>query len=365
MKLAGLLIAILILSTATTVGALPQFSYTMSYTFENRGSAVVTLQRDDASIPSFLQTSTQKITLTGTNPTRAENWLDEDGNIFITLNTLLTINPGQKISFSATYEIESHDQQVPDITFQNAEYATKIPKNLIDQYTSSTTTFPSDDSEIHALAERLVLSKTTVLEKVTSMVAWLDTNIAYDSIEIPRFAKETMTEKKGDCDDQSILLISMLRSVGIPAYMEVGIILNSNFQVTETSWDGHLTTQQNGVGWHGWAMVYIPPWGWTPVDLTYVNERTPLEMIQKAPEYSGRILRVFKVSNQDYVAMSRDTRERIIKQSIYVTTLDVATTTGTPFWLNPALLALSGALLVSILVMFISARRTRVYAETL
>jgi transglutaminase-like putative cysteine protease len=359
LKLAGLILAILILSTATTVGAEPQFSYTMSYTFENRGSTVVTLQRDDTSIPSFLQTSKQKITLTVTNPTRAENWLDEDGNNFITLNTPLTINPGQKISFSATYEIDSHDQQVPDITFQKAEDATKIPQNLIDQYTSSTTTFPSDNGEIHALAERLVLGKTTVLEKVTSMVAWLDSNVAYDSIEIPRFARETMTEKKGDCDDQSILLISMLRGVGIPAYMDVGIILNSSFQATETNWNGHLTTQQNGVGWHGWAMVYIPPWGWTPVDLTYVNERTPLEMIQKAPEYSGRIVTVFKVSNQDYVAMSRDTRERIINQSIYVNTLDVAATIGTPFWLNPALLALTGALLASIAVMFLSARRTR------
>jgi transglutaminase-like putative cysteine protease len=359
LKLAGLVLAILILSTTTTVGAEPQFSYTMSYTFENRGSAAVTLQRDDASIPSFLQTSKQKITLTVTNPNRAENWLDEDGNNFIFLNTPLTLDPGKKISFSATYEIESHDQPIPDITFQKAEDASKISQSLIDQYTSTTTTFPSDDVEIRALAERLALGKTTVLEKVTAMVAWLDTNVAYDSIEIPRYAKETMTEKKGDCDDQSILLISMLRSVGIPAYMEVGIILNSSFQATETSWDGHLATQQNGVGWHGWAMVYIPPWGWTPVDLTYVNERTPLEMIQKAPEYSGRIVPVFKVSNQDYVAMSRDTRERIIKQSIYVTTLDVAATIGTPFWLNPALIALSGALLVSIVVMFISARRTR------
>ncbi len=360
MKLVGLVLIILILSTVTTVGAEPQFRYTMSYTFENRGNEAITLQRDDASIPSFLQTSKQKITLTATNPSRTENWLDEDGNNFITLNTPLIINPGKKISFSATYEIESHDQTVPDITFQKAEDTSKIPQNLIDQYTSSTTTFPSDDIEIHALAENLTLGKTTVLEKVTAMVAWLDSNIAYDSIEVPRFAKETFSEKKGDCDDQSILLVSMLRSIGIPAYMEVGIILNSGFQAAETNWDGHLSTKQNGVGWHGWVMVYLPPWGWTPVDLTYVNERTPLEMIQKAPEYSGRIVPVFKVSKQDYVAMSRDTRERIIKQSIYVTTQDEAVTIGTPFWLNPAIIALSATLFVSIAVMFISARRTRV-----
>ena len=42
-----------------------------------------------------------------------------------------------------------------------------------------------------------------------------------------------------------------------------------NIMLKETYWEDHLNISYNNVGWHGWAMVYIPPWGWLPVDLTW------------------------------------------------------------------------------------------------
>ncbi len=47
----------------------------------------------------------------------------------------------------------------------------------------------------------------------------------------------------GDCDDQSILFITLCRAVGIPAWLESGALYNQ----PTNQWEGH-----------GWANVYIP-----------------------------------------------------------------------------------------------------------
>jgi transglutaminase-like putative cysteine protease len=68
-------------------------------------------------------------------------------------------------------------------------------------------------------------------------------------------------------------MISMLRSLGIPAFLQIGVVFSESISSEKASWAGHLTFVQEGVGWHGWAMVYVPPWGWIPVDLTLTNAR--------------------------------------------------------------------------------------------
>ena len=59
----------------------------------------------------------------------------------------------------------------------------------------------------------------------------------------PKWATGTWNDKRGDCDDQSILFISLCRAAGIPAMLEIGALYNPQ----NREWEGH-----------GWANVYIP-----------------------------------------------------------------------------------------------------------
>ncbi len=59
----------------------------------------------------------------------------------------------------------------------------------------------------------------------------------------PKWSTGTLSDKRGDCDDQSILFISLCRAAGIPAMLEIGALYDPNMRV----WEGH-----------GWANVYIP-----------------------------------------------------------------------------------------------------------
>jgi len=340
-----------------TAAASPKYKYTMTYTFENRSEKVVTLTRDDISTPLFIQNSWQNIVITSSDPTLGPEWYDEDGNSFKTLNVPLNLEPMQKINFTVIYTIDSSSKTPIPLNTKDAEDPSKIPVDLVNDYCVATSTFTSDDAKIADLASSLTQNKSSVLDKVTRLVSWFTSNITYDSGEVPRYANETLVQRKGDCDDQSILLISMLRSLKIPAYMEIGVVINSGLYANETSWSGHLTNEEVGVGWHGWVEAYIPPWGWTPIDLTLAQSSDPLDKILKAPEYTDYVITVFEVSKLDYVYDSRVVRNRIIQDNIFVSTLDDVSSINQPPWVNPTVIGLGLALLAAILVMFYTAHR--------
>ncbi len=66
-------------------------------------------------------------------------------------------------------------------------------------------------------------------------------NVAYGGN--PKWATGCFDDRRGDCDDQSILYISLCRAAGIPGWLEIGALYN----YWTFEWEGH-----------GWANIYIP-----------------------------------------------------------------------------------------------------------
>ena len=60
---------------------------------------------------------------------------------------------------------------------------------------------------------------------------------------LPKWATACYNDGHGDCDDQSILFISLCRAAGVPAWMEFGFLYNN---------------QKEEFGGHGWASVFVP-----------------------------------------------------------------------------------------------------------
>ena len=103
-------------------------------------------------------------------------------------------------------------------------------------------------------AQALKGSETNVLKIIQSFYDYLQEEFTYPTAEQmaydsymyagkPKSALRTMQDHYGDCDDQSIVLISLCRSVGIPAWLECGALFDPTLKVWQA---------------HGWANVYIP-----------------------------------------------------------------------------------------------------------
>lgn len=364
---AALLVLLLLAGSIPTAlgGRSSSYLYVSTYTVENRGDDPYLLTEDDATIPLFVNNGWQTVELWNATHAVVREYVDVDGNRMAVLDLPPEVPPNSSITFSVTYKITSTGRPKPEIDPSEAGPLSDIPRSLVEEFGVETETFTAGDEAIRALALRLAANQTTVLGVIGRLLAWLSESISYDNFEVPRYPNETLAWGLGDCDDQAILLITLCRALGIPAILQVGIVFLDNIESDRSSWGGHLRIQQRGVGWHGWALIYIPPWGWLPIDMTLKDASYPLSRITKAPEYESYVITCFNVSRQAYIGDSRRSRERLMASDIYITVSDYAVESRTGAW-GPAVyvaLGLSvGAVAVAVIV-FLSRRRSRMLKD--
>jgi len=253
---------------------------------------------------------------------------DKDGNQVAVLHfPEMLLNLGQNISYTVTYRVVSKPRTLDGINETVSESLDEIPESLKERYLGAEGPWLVNDTELRSLAYNLAGNESNVLTIIKNFVSWIAENINYtETHEVPLYPNETLIEGEGDCDDQAILLVTLSRIVGIPAFIQIGAIYKSDLSWSSTPyWDNHVTSVQKRIGWHGWAMVYIPPWGWLPVDLTYVFgglEGNPLNAITNAAVTWQGTVQYMNISQTDYVASTRETKDFLLANGFYVSLED-------------------------------------------
>lgn len=225
------------------------------------------------------------------------------------------------MSYTVVYRFLSKPRSIPDIMEEKSETLDDIPKDLHEKYCREEGPWLVKDPELQELAYSIAKNETGVLTIVKKIVAWIHQNITYTVHEVPMYPNETYAERRGDCDDMAVLFVTLCRIYKIPAYMQVGCIyLPTSRRTSQTYWEGHVTSVLKQIGWHGWAIVYVPPWGWLPVDLTYVKTGLgdPLNAIKAGAVTLQETIQYSNITQTDYVASSRETREFITDNDFYV-----------------------------------------------
>ena len=116
----------------------------------------------------------------------------------------------------------------------------------------------SDDSNIRLLAQQLSQGKDDLYDVVYTISQWTRDNINYSLDTLTAEAKQdavwVLDNRRGVCDELTILFISLLRSLDIPTKFVSG---------------SSYTDVIGGFGNHAWAEVYFPGQGWIAFDPTY------------------------------------------------------------------------------------------------
>lgn len=106
------------------------------------------------------------------------------------------------------------------------------------------------------LARKIVGNETNPFEQARLVYNWIDAYFpwagAREYSTIPNLAEYVLDHGHGDCGQVSLLYITLLRSLGIPARWESGWMLHPGKE-----------------GMHDWAEVYYEGVGWVPVDMSF------------------------------------------------------------------------------------------------
>jgi hypothetical protein len=252
---------LLVLLTSTTIVPAVHaddgvnYTYTTTMTYLNQGEDELRLPEGFGDLAMFPNTTWQTTILTNvTHPFTLI--MDHDQNLQVQLGNF-TIAAGSNITISYSLQVSKSLQTSPPVSLETAGTFAAIPSDL-DEYIQASGSWEVDDPELQTLAASIWAEEahsTNVLQVVGALADWIGTHIEAKSHEYPLYPSETCTLREGDCDDQANLLITFCRILGIPAYLRVGAIYNSNF-IQASYWDGHVTTTLRNIGYHGWAMIY-------------------------------------------------------------------------------------------------------------
>jgi len=287
---------------------------TVTYANPSVNTNVWNFTEDDRTISLFMNNTWQTVELVNSTFSFEKTKNDDDGNPIAVLRFLKPVlSPGKNVSFTVWYYIVSKPRTIPDINEDESGNLTGIPDDLKSQYTPKEGPWQTNNAALQELAHNLTKNEVRVLSVITKFVAWINVHIDYPKgrHENPYYPSETYTRLEGDCDDQAMLLITLCRIVGIPSYLQVGSIYLPKQPFDNASfWDGRVSIIERRIGWHGWAVVYVPPWGWLPVDLTYVRENPddPLSSIRSGAVTGQDTIQYMNVTHTDYVASSLEAR---------------------------------------------------------
>ncbi len=298
-----------------SVAPVSAYTYEMTWTYENQGAAIYNMSIKDLGVPVFMETEYQSVMME-TSYDEPVLLVLEDGFLKLVPTGPVLIPVGETYSVHARYTIDSQPRPIPSISIQSSGTPDQIPAEL-SQYTLPNALYPVDDPEITEVAVGLTSGEDTVLGKVSNLLEWFEEYSTYTVTEVPRSPLHTIRDPRGDCDDLSLLFITMCRSQGIPSFMQGGLILGESIDMDETDWSGHYRYVFEGAGWHAWAMVYVPPWGWLPVDLTFLGGMNPLETITEAYYWRETTIVAWNISSHDYVQDEITQRDALIDADVY------------------------------------------------
>ncbi|MGV8962683.1 MAG: transglutaminase-like domain-containing protein [Candidatus Saccharimonadaceae bacterium] len=156
--------------------------------------------------------------------------------------------------FSVEYEFTSQGEWFNFEHIENAKANTKSIDNA--QYTTEKIPHILFTDELKTLTDKVTQNTTTTSETVSAIYHHIVTNypwasaLEYSTIfNIPEYVIEN---KKGDCGQVALLLITMLRYKGIPARWQSGWMMHPG-----------------EVNLHDWAEYYVDGVGWIPIDVSF------------------------------------------------------------------------------------------------
>jgi len=286
---------------------------TVSYTNPSGNTDIWDFTEEDRTISLFMNNTWQTVGLLNSTFYVEETKNDDDGNPIAVLQfPKPVLNSGENVSFTVWYHIVSKPRTMPSITEDESSKLVDIPSPLVLEYTHEEGPWQTSNPTMQGLALSLKGSETKVLTIVKNFVEWIRKNISYPEgrHENPYYPNQTYALREGDCDDQAILLITFCRIVGIPSFLQIGSIYQPNHFDSDLFWDDHVSIVEHRIVWHGWAVVYVPPWGWLPVDLTYVrnNSANPLSSVRSGAVTGQDTIQYMNVTHTDYVASSLEAR---------------------------------------------------------
>ena len=162
-----------------------------------------------------------------------------------------SISSAEKTVFSQTYVLSVYEINTK-INPDRVGSVKSLNSAFYKAATAADDVIPADDERLVSLYKTIVGNEKGTYRRAKMIYEYMCKNYEILSKNRKDDADpfDLITKKKGDAYDFSVIYTALLRTCGIPALLDCGILINENMK-TQIHW---------------WSEFYCPGFGWVPVD---------------------------------------------------------------------------------------------------
>ncbi|MFH0733613.1 MAG: transglutaminase-like domain-containing protein [bacterium] len=176
----------------------------------------------------------------------------ENGNKICFWDLSNRLNDTTKITIKRHFSYYTYDYKPKfDTTVTFSDYSS-IPQELFYFFTKAEPSL-EQTAEIINKANNIAGIGNNIIPKVKNIFSWVRNNMLYVYPPEKRGVLEAFEKLKGDCGQYSALFVTLCRCIGVPARQQSGLVIQKD----------------NTFGYHVWSEIYVPKFGWIPMDATY------------------------------------------------------------------------------------------------
>jgi hypothetical protein len=139
-----------------------------------------------------------------------------------------------------------------------------IPKEITDKYLADDTKFSMDDPIIQKALQAAVGDETNPYWIARKIFNHIIANMEYELAGGWNIAPAVLDRGNGSCSEYSFVYIAMCRAAGLPARYAGSVVIRGD----DASYDDVF---------HRWVEIYLPNFGWLPVDPSRGDKEYPAD----------------------------------------------------------------------------------------
>jgi transglutaminase-like putative cysteine protease len=137
-----------------------------------------------------------------------------------------------------------------------------VPKEIREIYLADDTKFDMDSPVIQNAVKEAVGDETNMYWKARRIYKWVNDTLFYELAGGWNVAPAIIERGNGSCSEYTFVFMSMCRAAGIPARYTGAISVRGD------------RASEDEV-FHRWCEIYLPPYGWIPVDPSRGDTESP------------------------------------------------------------------------------------------
>jgi hypothetical protein len=177
-----------------------------------------------------------------------------------------------------TYSVEAEVSQIRYLIFPD-ETGTldDIPADIREQYTVNGSRYRIDSPYIQETARKIVGDEKKPYWIARKIFDYVIDHLEYQMVggwDVPEVVLE---RGSGSCSEYTFAFIALCRAAGLPARYQGSIVVRGDDASIDESF-------------HRWAQVYLPNYGWVPVDANRGDKRSAADQCRGFGELANRFL---------------------------------------------------------------------------